>query len=279
MMEEIFLWEVGCLTVAYNPEDIGQFPNWGTGAAAYTQPNGFNPIPIGATADTTDPYQIYVNLGEFTPPAVGFPTAIGGSSAFANSINSIGNLVAMWNAPGGLTPDKQLAIQALASLYSGQKSLTSPAGALSFLMNASIMANQNNISVSDQMLRLAGVQSFDQVQSIASTMAALGDGSGPTTITATDYLSEDSANSLVNNALQSYLGRAATDEEKSNFYQALHTAQGNQPSVSTTDQSSRVSTTGLDVNAFAENYAKSQPDYAEYQGATKYLDLFLGALG
>jgi len=265
--------------VAYNPEDIGQFPNWGTGAAAYTQPNGFNPIPIGATADTTDPYQIYVNLGEFTPPAVGFPTAIGGSSAFANSINSIGNLVAMWNAPGGLTPDKQLAIQALASLYSGQKSLTSPAGALSFLMNASIMANQNNISVSDQMLRLAGVQSFDQVQSIASTMAALGDGSGPTTITATDYLSEDSANSLVNNALQSYLGRAATDEEKSNFYQALHTAQGNQPSVSTTDQSSRVSTTGLDVNAFAENYAKSQPDYAEYQGATKYLDLFLGALG
>ena len=229
--------------------------------------------------DPTDPYKTYVNLGEFTPPAVGFPTAIGGSSAFANSINSVGNLVAMWNAPGGLSPDNQLIIQALASLYSGQKSLASPAGALSFLTNASLMAYQNNISVSEQMLRLAGVQSFDEARSIASNMSALGDGSGPTTVSSVDYLSEDSAKRLVNAALQSYLGRAATDEETSNFYKALHTAQGNQPAVSTTDQNSRVSTTGLDVNAFAENYAKSQPDYAEYQGATKYLDLFLGALG
>lgn len=251
----------------------GGFPTWGTG----TRDDTYQPNTSGAIADdgTVDPFKIFVNLGDLTPQSSSsMPNAFYGGA----NINSIGNLLQMWNAPGGLSFDQQSTIQALASLYSGQKSLSSPNAALSFLQNAAISAYQSGISVSEQMLRFAGVRTFDEARSAAATMTSYGDGSGPTTVTSVDYLSKDSANRLVNSALKAYLGRAATDEESANFAKALRTAQGENPQVVTTSGSSRVAEGGLDVSAFAEDYAKSQPDYAEYQGATKYLDLFLGAL-
>ena len=254
-----------------NPEDMTPFYTWGRGAAD----TGYVPNPSGATADEeVDPFKIFVNLGDLTPQS-STPNALffGGAAT-----DSIGNLLKMWNAPGGLSFDQQSTIQALASLYNGQKSLSSPNAALNFLQNSAISAYQNNISVSEQMLRLAGVRTFDEARSAAATMTSYGDGSGPSTITSVDYLSKDSANRLVDSALKAYLGRAATDEESENFAKALRTAQGENPSVVTTSGSSRVAEGGLDVTAFAEDYARSQPDYAEYQGATKYLDLFLGAL-
>lgn len=254
------------------PQD-GGFPTWGRGVASDTP---FTADPSAATADdgTLDPYRTFVSLGDLAPAATVTPNAL---FMGPQIVNSLGNLYNMWNAPGGFSLEQQTAISALASMYSGQNSLASPNAALGFLRDASILAYQNNISVSEQMLRLAGVGSFSEAQKIASTMNsnALG---GPSTITSVDYLSEDSAKRLVNQALKAYLGRAATDEESANFAKALRTAQGENPQVVTTSGSSRVAEGGLDVSAFAEDYAKSQPDYAEYQGATKYLDLFLGAL-
>ena len=109
-----------------------------------------------------------------------------------------------------------------------------------------------------------------------------GGGGGTTTVTTTNVTSKSAAQRLVNQALTGYLGREATGEERRRFLEALNQAERDNPTVQTISASgntqSQVIEQGLDVGQFAQTYAESRPDYAEYRAATDLMDTFLGIL-
>ena len=101
--------------------------------------------------------------------------------------------------------------------------------------------------------------------------------SGP--ITQTRLTDTVTAESLLDKSLKDYLGRAATDKEKSAFVKSLNRYEAENPTVTTpTGPGGSVTTGGAQPSVFAEQYARGQEGAAEYGAATTYFDAFLGAL-
>lgn len=135
-----------------------------------------------------------------------------------------------------------------------------------------------------------GQNPFPQVDISGSTSSSSsygggyggGGGGGTTTVVTTNVTSKSAAQRLVNQALTGYLGREATGEERRNFLKALNEAERDNPTVQTISMEgntqSQVVEQGLDVGQFAQTYAESRPDYAEYRAATDLMDTFLGIL-
>jgi hypothetical protein len=89
----------------------------------------------------------------------------------------------------------------------------------------------------------------------------------------------DTAMGLIDQSLQSALGRSASQKEKQNFMEALRKYEMANPTVTTGDQTGSVTTGGSNPQMFAQRFARAQEGSAEYEVATTYLDAFLGALG
>lgn len=109
-----------------------------------------------------------------------------------------------------------------------------------------------------------------------------GGGGGTSVRTQVQLTNPTNARSLVDNALDGYLGRKATQQEADAFYRALNVQEAKSPYVTTTSQSGSVSSSvtegGFNPSTFAEDWARSQEGSSEYQAATTYLDAFIGAL-
>lgn len=90
---------------------------------------------------------------------------------------------------------------------------------------------------------------------------------GPTTqVTLTN---ETDAHSILDNALQQYLGRAATSQERDRFVQQLNKAEKANPRVSDpTGLHSSVSSGGVNQQQLAEDFATKQPEFAQTQAST-----------
>lgn len=118
--------------------------------------------------------------------------------------------------------------------------------------------------------------------------------SGPTTTVQTarsvNLTDPMSARKLVDDALGTYLGRRATEQEQDAFLAALNKREKKNPTVtqqvttstpgigtSTVDTSSATSG-GFNPSVFADAYARGQQGSGEYQAATTYLDTFINAL-
>ena len=89
----------------------------------------------------------------------------------------------------------------------------------------------------------------------------------------------DTAMALVDQSLQSALGRGASQKEKQRFMEALRKYEMANPTVTTGDQTGSVTTGGSNAQVFAQRFAQSQEGSAEFAAATTFLDAFLGALG
>lgn len=94
----------------------------------------------------------------------------------------------------------------------------------------------------------------------------------------------DTAMGLLDQSLQASLGRAANQQEKQKFMEALKEYEMRNPTVTTpTVQGGQVTgstrTGGSNAQMFAQRYAQAQEGSAEYATATTFLDAFLGALG
>lgn len=100
-----------------------------------------------------------------------------------------------------------------------------------------------------------------------------------------------SARKLVDDALESYLGRRATAKEQEAFLNTLNKRERLSPSVTrqvatstpqgpgmTTVQSEVLSEGGFNPSVFAEEFARGQQGAGEYQAATTYLDTFIDSL-
>lgn len=136
----------------------------------------------------------------------------------------------------------------------------------------------------------------------AAGLSQAGDGgtggayTGPVTSISTNRVinltNPTEAQSFVDSALQQYLGRNATEEERSKFYQALNQLERENPVI----QRSRQTTTpygpglqkskgrtvqegGINAAVVAEEFAASRPQAAETAISGQYMDWFMEKLG
>jgi hypothetical protein len=103
-----------------------------------------------------------------------------------------------------------------------------------------------------------------------------GGGGGPTR--AVNFTDPGTAKSLLNNALQTYLGRKAEPAEIRDFVQALNKAEARNPQVVSRSGSTQVASGGFNPSTFAEDYAAGMQGAGEYQAVTGVLDSLINSL-
>lgn len=85
----------------------------------------------------------------------------------------------------------------------------------------------------------------------------------------------DTANQLVDAALEQYLGRRANPKEMESFRTALNRAERKAPISVDVQGDTAVTKGGVSPQRRAEEFAMAQEGAAEYQAATTYLDAFI----
>jgi len=108
--------------------------------------------------------------------------------------------------------------------------------------------------------------------------AAGGGGGGPSTFRQVRLTDPQGARTLIDSALEQYLGRKATAKEQREFLKALNVQEARNPTVTTSGAGSSVTTGGFNPATFAEEYAQGMEGSAEFQAATTFLDSFINAL-
>lgn len=129
-------------------------------------------------------------------------------------------------------------------------------------------------------------QAFDQILANAAAAGVAGGaggggrGGGAPTITATINLTDPgTAETLINQALQQYLGRQASDIEIKQFRKALRKAERKSPTEVDIEGTTQITKGGFNAATFAQQYAEGMEGAAEYQAATTFLDSFIDSLG
>lgn len=128
------------------------------------------------------------------------------------------------------------------------------------------------------------IEALDQVIANFATEqgggGAGGGGGGGPRVTATVNLTDPgTANTLIDQALQGYLGRKASDKEVKQFRNALTKAEMASPQEVDIQGTTQVASGGFNPATFAQQYAEGMEGAAEYQAATTFLDSFIDALG
>lgn len=105
-----------------------------------------------------------------------------------------------------------------------------------------------------------------------------------------NFTDPGTARTIVDQTLQSYLGRTATDKEFRAFSQALRSVEENMPVVveqetmaagTKADRTQRTRTVregGMNAQSFADAWARGQEGSAEYTAATRLMDAFNEAI-
>lgn len=139
----------------------------------------------------------------------------------------------------------------------------------------------NNIGqtlyVSDAFDQLISQQISEQQQAAAA--AGAGGGGGPRVTASVNLTDPGTAETLIDQALQQYLGRKASDKEVRQFRKALTKAELGDPRRADIIGTTQVTSGGFNPAAFAQQYAEGMEGAAEYQAATTFLDAFIDALG
>ena len=99
-----------------------------------------------------------------------------------------------------------------------------------------------------------------------------GTGSGGTRYTI-NLTNESDAEVLVNGALNTYLGRDATDEELGNFYTTLNKKERKNPTKTVTGGRRTESSGGINKELEAQKFAETREDYADVQAQTTFKGL------
>lgn len=117
---------------------------------------------------------------------------------------------------------------------------------------------------------------FGKIPAAGGAGGSGGGGGGPAAPTKRVNLTDpDTANQLVDAALEQYLGRRANDKESQAFRQALRRAEMRNPTEVDIQGDTAITRGGINPQARAEEFAMAQEGAAEYQAATTYLDAFI----
>jgi len=102
-----------------------------------------------------------------------------------------------------------------------------------------------------------------------------GAGGGPTSQTTVQLTNQSDAEVLVDQALNQYLGRQATDGERDQFWKMLNRQQMKSPTVTTNSggtNNTSMTAGGVNTQEAAKEFALSRDDAAEYMANTQYTD-------
>jgi hypothetical protein len=201
-----------------------------------------------------------------------------------------------WTA---LTPEDQNLYWAVAKSISSRK--TGP-GLFTDTVDQSAYQSTQGLRVTPQQIMRqqalqfglideAGMMNVDRVKALAAGGGG-GGGGGAKYGTTTDRSTvvpdtdPDTAKTLVNQALSTYLGKEASPEQLQRFIANLQQHESANPSVTsrttTTSPggsvSSQKSTGGINAQQYAADWARAQEGSAEYQAATTYMDAFMKAV-
>jgi len=183
--------------------------------------------------------------------------------------------LALWDKPGYLTDDERNYVKMAALSYYGKTAeQVDPSWYSSFWLRAFTSAASSGADVFSIMGNLA-----KDGQDGSGTSGSGSVSGGASTVSTYDFTQPEIARKLVDTSLKGYLGRSATEEEVKQFTTALRAEEQGNPTVVTQTGSTNTRSGGVNAELFAEDYALQQEGAAEYQAATKYLDLFMGALG
>lgn len=136
--------------------------------------------------------------------------------------------------------------------------------------------------------RVPVIQAFDEVLANAAaagltpggTSGGGGGGGGAPQITKSVNLTDPgTAETLIDQALQQYLGRRASNDEVREFRKALRKAERGAPTEVDIEGDTQVTSGGFNPATFAQQYAEGMEGAAEYQAATTFLDSFIESLG
>ena len=115
----------------------------------------------------------------------------------------------------------------------------------------------------------------------ASSLAAGGGGGGGGAAVPTKRVNltdPDTAEQLVNTALETYLGRAANNQEQEAFRKALRRKEMRNPMEVDIQGDTAVSKGGVNPSVQAKDFAMAQEGSAEYRASTTLLDTFIDSL-
>lgn len=213
------------------------------------------------TVTVTDPQGLYgqpLRLSYTPDPSIGFDA----------------QAEAYWTNPNFLPENVRDFVNRAADANYGYS--TTPQQRAAFWRYVFGQAATNNVSVYDVIRQVNAGASGGADE---TTGSGGGGGGGPSTLTSYDFTSPRAARDILDASLKVYLGRAATPDEVRAFTASLRAEEQANPTVSTLSGGTRTATGGVDAQSFARDYAMQQEGAAEYQAATRYLDLFLEALG
>lgn len=118
-----------------------------------------------------------------------------------------------------------------------------------------------------------------QAAAAGLTPSGAGGGGGPKITQTVKLTDPQTAETIIDQALQQYLGRKASDTEVKSFRKALRGAEMESPSRVDTQGTTAITSGGFNPAVFAQQYAEGMEGAAEYQAATTFLDAFIGAIG
>lgn len=115
----------------------------------------------------------------------------------------------------------------------------------------------------------------EMAMTIAQWTKPKGEGGGSGGVsTVVNLTNPDDARVFVDNALKTYLGRAATEEESETFLSTLNKVERKNPIVSTPSSRSG----GTNPQLVAQEFARSREDAAEFLASTQYTDWMMEAV-
>lgn len=135
--------------------------------------------------------------------------------------------------------------------------------------------------------RVPVIQAFDQILANSTaagltpggTRAGGGGGGGPRVTQTINLTDPGTAETLIDQALQQYLGRRASNDEVRKFRKALTRAEMESPRAADIEGETQITRGGFNPATFAQEYAEGMEGVAEYQAATTFLDSFIESLG
>jgi hypothetical protein len=104
-------------------------------------------------------------------------------------------------------------------------------------------------------------------------------GGGPEITKAINLTDPGTAETLLDQALQNYLGRKASNKEVTEFRKALRKAEMGSPTETDIEGETMIRSGGFNPATFADSYAQGMEGAGEFQAATTFLDAFIDALG
>lgn len=256
------------------PQSTDPLANYQTGNAYNSMAGAAAEAAAGrsTTAPEEQPYNVTIwSGGARTPGAVAGANAWQSRTATINPEYSRDEqIAAFWDDPNFLSADERAYVTNAAKQVYGNS--FQPFYVPGFWMDAFKSAER------------AGVDVFEIIQQQLKDSRVDGGGNesaggGGGTLVSYDFTAPDVARTIVDTSLKNYLGRAATADEIAQFTAALKAEEQANPTVVSRSGSTQTQTGGVDAQIFARDWAAKQEGAAEYQVASRYLDLFLGALG